>query len=303
MKILITGAAGFIASHIADRYLALGHQVIIIDDLSTGSEKNRPAQTQFYRESILHPKMADIIRQEKPDIVNHHAAQIDVRKSVADPAADAAINILGTLKLLEVCREVGVKKVLFASSGGAIYGDQETYPADEKHRTEPQSPYGITKLTVEKYLQFYFWTYGMPFVALRYANVYGPRQNSHGEAGVVAIFTEKLLKGETPLINGDGTQTRDYVYVGDVVHCNAQALQSDVQGIFNVGTGVETDVNTLAGELIRLTGVSPTVLQHGPEKAGEQKRSCLKPGVLQKKPPTPLSEGLKKTVEWFQSRK
>ena len=298
MKILITGGAGFIGSSIALRYLKEGHKVVILDDLSTGRRENLPPSAAFYEESILSPAVEKIIEKEKPDVVNHHAAQIDVRKSVDDPAADATINIVGTLNLLESCRKHRAQKIVFASSGGAIYGEQDFFPADESHPTRPLSPYGITKLTVEKYLQFYLHTYGIPFVALRYANVYGPRQNAHGEAGVVAIFAEKLLRGETPVINGDGKQTRDYVFVDDVVACNLAALKSDVKGIYNVGTGVESDVNAIARTLVDLTA-SKVVLKHGPAKPGEQMRSCLKPGSLQKTAPTLLSDGLEKTVEWF----
>jgi UDP-glucose 4-epimerase len=190
---------------------------------------------------------------------------------------------------------------MFASTGGAIYGEQDYFPADEKHPTEPKSPYGIAKLAVEKYLQFYLKTYGLSFVILRYANVYGPRQNARGEAGVVAIFTEKLLKGEIPIINGDGKQTRDYVFVEDVVACNVEALKPTHQGIVNVGTGIETDVNTIANELVRLTDQRIEVKRE-PAQPGEQLRSCLKPGALQKSLPIPLSEGLRKTVNFFRNK-
>jgi UDP-glucose 4-epimerase len=251
--------------------------------------------------NISSDQLVTIFEKERPDVVNHLAAQIDIRKSLEDPVSDAHINIIGSLNLLKLCHKYKVKKIVFSSSGGAIYGDQKTYPADETQSTEPQSPYGITKLTVEKYLQFHFWTHGIPFVALRYANVYGPRQNALGEAGVVAIFTKKLLSGEVPTINGDGKQTRDYVYVDDVVHCNVEALKSDVQGIFNVGTGIETDVSTIATKLIQLTGNLNIKPNFGPAKDGEARRSCLKPGKLQKMPPTLLSVGLEKTVQWFKA--
>ncbi len=301
MKILVTGGAGFIASHVADAYLKEGHDVIVVDNLSTGKKDHVSHNVRFYHSSIESPEVFQILEKEKPDLVNHHAAQIDVRKSVENPCYDAGVNIVGSLNLFEAARKSGVKKFVFASTGGAIYGEQDAYPADESHRTDPQSPYGIAKLSVEKYLQFYFWTYGIPFVCLRYANVYGPRQNAHGEAGVVAIFTEKLLKGETPVIYGDGTQTRDYVFVEDVAACNLEALKEGVKGIFNVGTGIETDVNTLAGHLLQLTS-SDIKIPHAPAKPGEQKRSVLKPGVLQKDSPLSLQAGLTKTVEWFRSR-
>lgn len=298
MKILITGGAGFIASHIADRYLTAGHEVVIIDDLSTGNKKNLPPKARFYEISIADPGAGRIIEKERPDILNHHAAQIDVRRSVADPAWDAEINIVASIKILESCRKAGVQKVIFASSGGAIYGEQDIYPADESHRTDPVSPYGIGKLTVEKYLYFYFKSYGIPFVALRYANVYGPRQNSLGEAGVISIFASKLLRGERPTINGDGTQTRDFVFVEDVAACNFAALNPEVRGIFNVGTGKETDINFLTRTLVQLTS-SPLQPTHAAAKPGEQMRSCLKPGALQRETITPLPAGLEKTVMWF----
>ena len=298
MKILLTGGAGFIGSNIAEAYLQAGHHVVIIDDLSTGHDRNLPPQATFYRQSIGSPEVPDILAKEKPDVLNHHAAQIDVRKSVDDPVGDAEINIIGSIRLLEACRKNGLRKVIFASTGGAIYGEQDSFPADESHRTEPKSPYGIAKLCIEKYLQFYLDQYQIPFVALRYANVYGPRQNALGEAGVVAIFARQLLKGETPIIYGDGTQTRDFVYVGDVVASNVAALGDDVSGIFNVGTGIETDINGLAAQMIELTD-SAASPEHQEGKAGEQQRSCIRPGALQDGTPTSLQEGLRKTVDWF----
>ncbi len=302
MKILITGGAGFIGSHIADAYLKAGHQVVILDNFSTGKREHlSEGLSQVHTVDITSPEAAAVIAKEKPDVVNHHAAQIDVRKSVADPTHDADQNILGSLNVIAAAQKAGVRKVIFASSGGAIYGEQSYYPADEKHPTEPRSPYGITKLAVEKYLQFYKWTYGMDFVALRYANVYGPRQNAHGEAGVVAIFCEKLLRGQTPTIHGNGKQTRDYVFVEDVVACNVAALDPTVSGIYNVGTSVETDVLTLTRRLLSASG-SNLQAQHGPAKAGEQMRSCLKPGALQKNSPVSLDVGLQKTFDWFLKR-
>jgi len=300
MKILITGGAGFIGSHIADHYLKLGHQVVIIDDLSTGKRENVPLGAKLYEESLASSMLRDILAAEKPDILNHQAAQIDVRKSVMDPVNDAQVNIMGSLQLLEACKDHGIKKIIFASTGGAIYGEQDMIPADESHRTDPESPYGIAKLCIEKFLKFYRETHGISFVALRYANVYGPRQNQHGEAGVIAIFAHKLFNGNVPIIFGDGKQTRDYIYVGDVVACNDAALQPDIEGIFNVGTGVETDVNRLVAELTKIIGVDipPKYMEARP---GEQLRSCIKPGALQANPPTPLAEGLEKTVEWYRN--
>jgi UDP-glucose 4-epimerase len=305
VKVLVTGGAGFIASHISDAYIAAGHEVVIVDDLSSGKRANLPAAAKFYHADIRTPEAREIIRNERPQVVSHHAAQMDVRRSVADPAFDATVNVLGMINMLEGAREVGVEKVLFASSGGATYGEQSQFPAPETHPHEPLSPYGITKATGEHYLFYYHAVYGMPYVALRYANVYGPRQDPHGEAGVVAIFTERLLAGQAPTINGDGKQTRDYVFVGDVVRANLAALEKPFVGPLNIGTGIETDVNTLYAHLRVLTG-SPHPAQHGPAKAGEQRRSVIAieraAEVLGWKPEIPLEEGLRRTVEFFRAR-
>lgn len=302
MKILISGGAGFIGSHIADKYIELGHQVVIVDNLVTGQKENIPPKATFYEMDICDQALRQIFEKEKPEIVSHQAAQMDVRKSVEDPIYDATVNVLGGLNLFQNCAKHYVKKVIFASTGGAIYGEQDYFPADENHLLRPLSPYGITKLTTEKYLYFYLQTYKLNYTILRYANVYGPRQNPHGEAGVVAIFTTKMLKGEQPIINGDGKQTRDYVYVGDVVAANAIALKTAQNKIYNIGTGIETDVNVLFNEIKEAMGKDfPEV--HGPAKAGEQLRSVLDNSLIQKeqrwKPSVSLSEGLKMTVESF----
>ncbi len=305
MKILVTGGAGFIASHISDAYLAAGHEVVIVDDLSGGKRANVPAAAKFYHADIRSPETRDIIRNEEPEVISHHAAQMDVRRSVADPTFDAEVNVLGTINLLEGAREVGTKKVLFASSGGAVYGEQEKFPAPESHPTRPLSPYGITKATGELYLFYYHAVHGLPYVALRYANVFGPRQDPHGEAGVVAIFTERLLASQAPTINGDGKQSRDYVFVSDLVRANVAALTTSFVGPINIGTGIETDVNALYAHLRVLTG-SPHAAQHGPAKAGEQRRSVVDNSrareVLGWKPEIPLEEGLRRTVEFFRAR-
>lgn len=305
MKILVTGGAGFIASHISDAYIAAGHEVVVMDDLSSGKRANLPAAAKFYHADIRTPEAREIIRNERPQVLSLHAAQMDVRKSVADPAFDATVNVLGMINMLEGAREVGAQKVLFASSGGATYGEQDTFPASESHPHNPLSPYGITKATGEHYLFYYHAVYGMPYVALRYANVYGPRQDPHGEAGVVAIFTEKLLADQAPTINGDGKQTRDYVFVGDVVRANLAALDRPFVGSVNIGTGIETDVTTLYAHLRVLTG-SPHPAQHGPAKAGEQRRSVIAIGkaaeVLGWRPEVSLEEGLRRTVEFFRAR-
>ncbi len=302
MRILVTGGAGFIASHIVDAYLELGHEVVVIDDLSTGRRENLNPRAEFVEMDIRDEAVARLFARHRFDVVNHHAAQMDVRKSVVAPKFDAEVNILGTLNLLENGVKHGVNKFIFASTGGAVYGEQETFPADENHPTWPLSPYGIAKLACEKYLFYYRAVHGLAHVILRYANVYGPRQNPHGEAGVVAIFSERLLKGEQPIINGDGKQTRDYVYVADLVRINVMALDFPECDIFNVGTGRETDVNTLFHTLRQLTGSSAEE-RHGPAKPGEQQRSCLAWGKAAEKlgwkPEIDLNQGLRNTVEYF----
>ena len=302
MKILVTGGAGFIASQIADAYIEEGHNVTIIDDLSTGFEENVNPATKFFKLSITDPKIIDLFKKEKFDLVNHHAAQIDVRKSVSDPLFDANTNILGTINLLQSCVNTSVKKIIFASTGGAIYGEQEYFPADEAHPTSPISPYGITKLTIEKYLYFYHLEDKLNYTILRYANVYGPRQNPFGEAGVVAIFANKLLKGEQPVINGSGKQTRDYVFVEDVVKANLLAVKDEQCDIYNVGTAIETNVNAIYKILNDTIGKEQEE-KHGPAAPGEQIRSVITSEKLYKKfnwkPTISIKEGLKKTVDYF----
>ncbi len=306
MKILVTGGAGFIASHVVDAFVAAGHQVSIIDDLSTGKRENLNPRARFYHVDVREgTAVADVIRRERPEVLCHHAAQMDVRRSVADPVYDAQVNLVGLLNLLEGGRQHGLKRVLFSSTGGAIYGEQDVYPAPETHKTEPVSPYGVAKLASERYLFFYCVAYGISYAALRYANVYGPRQNPHGEAGVVAIFTEKFLRGEQPIINGDGGQTRDYVYVGDLVRANLAALTADCNGALNLGTGIETDVNTIFRHLRALCSSNATE-QHGPAKAGEQRRSVIDSALAQRvlgwRPQVRLEDGLRETVAFFRER-
>lgn len=305
MKILVTGGAGFIGSHVVDAYLEQGHEVVVVDDLSTGRKTNLNPRAEFVEMDIQDERLSELFAKFRFDVVNHHAAQMDVRKSVVDPRFDARVNILGSLNLLENCVKHGVKKFIFASTGGAVYGEQETFPADETHPTWPLSPYGIAKLACEKYLFYYKEVHGLAHVILRYANVYGPRQNPHGEAGVVAIFTEKLLRGEQPIINGDGRQTRDYIHVQDLVRINLLALDYDQSDVFNVGTGRETDVNTLFHLLKQFTG-SPAEEKHGPAKPGEQLRSCLSYAKAERtlgwRPQIDLNRGLESTVEYFKSQ-
>jgi UDP-glucose 4-epimerase len=306
LKILITGGAGFIASHIADALINEGHNVFILDNLSTGFEKNINPKAVFIKADIRDENISKLFEKEKFDLVNHHAAQMDVRRSVADPAFDANINIIGTINLLQNCVKNGVKKFMFASTGGAIYGEQSYFPADENHPTSPLSPYGISKLAVEKYLNFYNVQYNLKYSILRYANIYGPRQNPFGEAGVIAIFTSKMLNGEQPKINGSGLQTRDYVFVGDVVKANLIALNDENNDIYNVGTAIETNVNELFSALNKIIGKNFEE-KHGPAAPGEQMRSVITSEKLFKrfgwKPSTALSDGLSKTVEYFKSNK
>jgi UDP-glucose 4-epimerase len=304
LKILVTGGAGFIASHITDAYIAEGHTVFVLDNLLTGFEKNVNPKAIFIKKDIIDPSLSELFQREKFDVVNHHAAQMDVRKSVADPSFDATTNILGTINLLQNCVKTGVKKFMFASTGGAVYGEQSYFPADENHPTQPVSPYGISKLAVEKYLFFYFIQHKLHYTILRYANIYGPRQNSMGEAGVVAIFSTKLLKGEQPIINGNGLQTRDYVFVGDVVRANLLTLSEESCDIYNVGTGIETDVNVLYHHLNKIVGKGQ-LEKHGPPAPGEQLRSVITSDKIFKKynwcPSTSLAEGLNETVKFFKS--
>jgi UDP-glucose 4-epimerase len=300
MKILVTGGAGFIGSNIADAYIEKGHDVVIIDNLYMGNEKNVNPKAKFIKMDICDKSISDIFKNEKFDVVNHHAAQIDVRKSVSDPVFDASVNVLGAVNLLQNAVETGVKKFIFSSSGGTVYGDQQVFPADESHPEYPISQYGVAKLAFEKYLYTYKYLYGIEYIALRYANVYGPRQNPHGEAGVIAIFCNKLLKGEQPVINGDGKQTRDYVFVKDVVQANVLALDYKGSGPFNVGSGVETDVNTIFQILAAKTGNFEE--KHGPAKKGEAMRSVLTAKKIEKemgwKLTTGIKEGLEITLDW-----
>ena len=304
MKILVSGGAGFIGSHVTDRYVAGGHRVTVVDNLVTGKMANLNPHAEFYRMDIRDAGMEEIFSRAQPDVVNHHAAQIDVRKSVQDPVFDAQTNILGMLNLLEKAVKYEVKRFIFASSGGAIYGDQPegAEPATEEGPLLPMSPYGVAKATGELYLHYYRVVHGLDTVALRYGNVYGPRQDPFGEAGVVAIFTEKLLSGGQPLINGDGLQTRDYVFVEDVSKANTLSLNPKIAGAFNIGTGLEKNVNELFRGLCQIIGES-TEEVHGPAKVGEQRRSVLNYTKARThlgwEPRVSFAEGLRRTVEYF----
>lgn len=307
MKVLVTGGAGFIGSHLVDRLVQEGHDVVIVDNLSTGKRRNLNRAARFYKLDIRSPRLGRVLRKERPSVVMHLAAQMDVRRSVEDPAFDAQVNILGTLNVVEQAVQHGSRKVIFASSGGAIYGEQNVFPAPETHPTRPLSPYGISKLVGEFYLDYYQRASGIQYVSLRYSNVYGPRQDPQGEAGVVAIFTQKMLGGEQPVINGNGRQTRDFVYVEDVVEANlaVMGMGTDFQGLYNVGVGKETAINDLFGLLAELTKTECKRV-HGPAKKGEQARSVVDSAKLRQEagwePKTSLQEGLARTVEFFREK-
>ena len=305
MRVLVTGGAGFIGSHLVDRLVQEGHEIIIVDNLITGKRRNINRAARFYKLDVQSWRLERVFRNERPNVVMHLAAQMDVRKSVEDPMFDAQVNILGTLNVLQQAVKHGVRKVVFSSSGGAIYGEQETYPASELHVTRPLSPYGLSKLCGEQYLSYYQRISGLQVVSLRYGNVYGPRQDPEGEAGVVAIFIQKMLNHEQAVINGNGRQTRDFVFVDDVVEANLAVMGPETQGTYNVGTGVETSVNDLFRILTQHAG-STCKEVHGPAKKGEQARSVIDSSKLRQElswePRTDLSEGLKKTVEYFRER-
>jgi len=305
MKVLVTGGAGFIGSHLVDRLVQEGHEVVVVDNLSTGKRRNLNRVARFYKLDIQSWRLERVFRNERPNIIMHLAAQMDVRKSVADPIFDAQINVLGMLNVLQQAVRHGVRKMVFSSSGGAIYGEQEIYPAPESHVMRPLSPYGISKLCGEQYLSYYQRVSGLQMVNLRYSNVYGPRQDPDGEAGVVAIFIQKLLNNEQAIVNGNGRQTRDFIYVEDVVEANLAVMGQEVQGTYNVGTGEETSINDLLRILISHTN-SACKEVHGPAMSGEQARSVIDSSKIHQElswePKVELREGLKRTVEYFRER-
>jgi UDP-glucose 4-epimerase len=303
MNILVTGGAGFIGSHMAKRHADDGHRVVVVDDLSAGRLEKVPARARFVRADIADADLEPLLKEEQIDFVSHHAAQIDLRHSVSDPLHDARSNILGSLNLFEACRRAGVRRVLFSSTGGALYGEPEGgKPAPESHPTNPVSPYGCAKLSIEKYLYYYRVIHGFQTQVFRYANVYGPGQNGTGEAGVVAIFAEAILHGRRPKIRGDGGQTRDYVFVGDLVEAASRAASSDASGTWNLGTGVETSVNDLYDRIATELGYREPA-ERVPLPPGEQRRSVLDSSAARRTfglPPwTPLAEGLKVTADFF----
>lgn len=305
MKIVVTGGAGFIGSNVVDEFVRRGWDVVVIDDLSTGNVNNVNPKATFYQVDIRDEKLAEVFERERPDVVSHHAGQISVRMSVQDPLRDASINILGSLNVIDKCAKVGVKKLIHVSSGGAVYGEPVYVPCDEKHPVDPLCPYGATKHAPEHYLFMYRQLYGLNYTVLRYPNVYGPRQDPFGEAGVVAIFTEQMLKNEQVVINGTGEQERDFVYVGDIVQSNVLSIEAGDGEIYNIGSGVATSVNQIFEELSRITGYKrPPV--YGPPKAGETFRIYLDASKAARelgwRPGVGLREGLTKTVEYFRQQ-
>jgi len=304
-KILVTGGAGFIGSHVVDVFLENGFEVVILDDLSTGRSSNLNPKAKFYKMDIRDPKVREVFETERPDYVSHHAAQMDVRRSVAQPLFDADVNILGSINLIECAKEFGVKRFIYISTGGAVYGEPEYVPCDEAHPINPICQYGASKHTVEHYLFMYHVNYGLKYTVLRYPNVFGPRQDPHGEAGVVAIFTGKMMAGEPVVINGDGEQTRDFVYVRDCAQANYLAATVDHEpGIFNIGWGVPTSINQIFSALAKVTEYSLPV-GYGPAKVGETRHIYLNAAKARQNlgwsATVNLDEGMQKTVEYFKT--
>lgn len=305
-KFLVTGGAGFIGSHLVDRLIEENHKIVVVDNLSTGKEKNLNPKAKFYKVNICSPKISQIFRIEKPKVVFHFAANIDARKSTEDPIFDAQNNILGSLNVLENCRRFKIKKVIFASSGGEIYGQADKIPTPETYPLSPISPYGVAKLAIEKYLAYYYKSFKIPYLALRYGNVYGPRQNPEGEAGVVAIFTDRMLKNKQPLIHGSGKQTKDYIFIEDVIDATILAHKKGVLGALNIGTGKETSVLEIFYKIKKLTG-SKIQKKHTSFPIIGIQRACLSSKKAKKElnwqSMVSLNRGIEDTVKWFNSVK
>lgn len=312
MKILITGGAGFIGSNVADAYINAGHEVVILDNLFTGKRENINPKARFYLMDVRSPEVAKVFEHEKPDVVNHHAAQMSVPASVEDPMFDADVNVRGFLNVLEAARKNDTKKVIFISSGGAVYGEAAEYPTSEACEPVPASPYAITKLVSEKYLAFYRAQYGLDYTVLRYANVYGPRQVPHGEAGVVAIFMDRLISGKPCTVNCYADEprgmTRDYCFVGDVARANLIALDKGGARAYNIGTGIPTHTMDLFNAVytaLNEKGLCQAELSKpgkGEARPGDIKRSCLNADLAKKElgwaPETGLAMGIAKTLDW-----
>ena len=300
-KVLVTGGAGFIGSHQVDALIEKGYQVVVVDNLARGKKENVNLEAKFYQISVLDDSLESVFKDEKPEYVFHFAAQVSVNDSLKDPVHDATINIVGSVRLLDLCVKYKVKKFMFSSTGGALYGEAEQVPTAEDYFIQPVSPYGIAKATVEKYIQFYFQQFGLEYGIMRYSNVYGPRQDSQGEAGVISIFINKLLDREQPFIFGDGHQTRDYVYVGDVVAANMKVFESDAVDVYNVSTSRQTTVNELF-DLINFKIDTHFEKKFAPRFSG-QKVSCLSYDKINQdfdwEPQVELEEGIEETIEWF----
>jgi UDP-glucose 4-epimerase len=304
MKILITGGAGFIGSHIVDKLITEGYKVIVVDNLSTGKKENLNPRVKFYKIDVTNPKISQLFKKEKPEIVFHYAAQINSRKSVKNPIFDAKVNIIGGLNILENCREYKVKKIIFASSGGEIYGNAIIIPTPETYSPSPISPYGVGKLALEGYLKSYFKMFRIPFISLRYGNVYGPRQNPDGEAGVIAIFITRILKNEEVLIHGDGKQTKDYIFIDDAVEATILSFKRNFRGILNIGTGKETSVLEIFNKIKELTNIKAKKKNINLSPCSF-KRGCLSIKKAKKElgwqPKYSLEEGLRKAIEWYKN--
>jgi UDP-glucose 4-epimerase len=302
MNILVTGGAGFIGSHIVDRYIKEGHNVIVVDNYSTGYSKNINSKAIFYKIDICSKKLENVFKENKIEVINHHAAQIDLRLSFENPEKDARVNIEGSINLFQLAVKYKIKKIILASTGGAIYGEQEYFPADEIHITNPLSPYGISKLTVEKYLEYYHRFFGINYVCLRYSNAYGPRQLPKGETGVIAVFCRKILKSEQPVINGKGKNTRDFVFVSDIADANLKALSYKKSATINIATGKEININKIFRLINNFYGNGAKV-KHGKEIKGEQKRSVLDNRLAKKllnwTPKYRIEDGIEETCRYF----
>jgi len=302
MKILVTGGAGFIGSHLVDRLIAEGNSVVVVDNLSTGKKESLNSKAVFYNTDICDDEISNIFQKEKPELVFHLAAQISVRKSVSDPIKDAKINILGSLNILENSRKYNIKKTIFASTGGVMYGNASIIPTPETYTAQPLCPYGICKLSVEHYLNYYKNIFNLKYIALRFGNVYGPRQDKNGEAGVVAIFCGKMLNNQDCVINGDGLQTRDYIYIKDVIKGLTIAAESDQTGIYNIGTGIETDVNNIYSTLKTILKVDGKAI-HGTAKSGDHRRGSIDASRAQNELKWrfqyDINKGLIETANWF----
>jgi UDP-glucose 4-epimerase len=304
VKVLVTGGAGFVGSHVVDRLIVDGHTVDVVDNLATGRPEQVHSAARLHVCDLRDTRLDALVTGVRPETVVHVAAQAAVSRSVADPRFDASVNVTGTIALLEACRHAGVRRLVYTSTGGAGYGDTTALPTPEDHPLRPSSPYGVSKTAAERYVDCWVGLTGIRALTLRLANVYGPRQDPAGEAGVIAIFSSRLLGGRPCVVNGDGEQTRDYVYVGDVADAVARAVTSrEASGVANIGTGAETTVNELYRRLARLAGVTRAA-EHAPPRPGEQRRSVLDASraktLLGWTATTPLDDGLRQTLAWFQ---